>query len=95
MGLSGTHTGPGGGNPWRAGKDVSEQMMCEPTFEGCQEMVISVLVVVSLMSAFQVGLPSSQSDKHVWSSGGKTGLEIPICCSIWIVVYSSVLYTEF
>lgn len=54
-------------------------------------MVISALVVVSLMNAFQVGTPSGQSDKHVCSSEGKTGLEMPICCSIWIVVYSSVM----
>lgn len=91
MGLSGNHTGPGRGNPRRAGKDVSEQMMFKPTFEGCKEMVIPILVVVSLMNAFQVGMPSSQSDEHVWGSGGKTGFEISICCSIWIVVYSSVM----
>lgn len=57
MGLSGNHTGPGRGNPRRAGKDVSEQMMFQPTFEGCKEMVSPVLVVVSWMNAFKWGCP--------------------------------------
>lgn len=42
-----------------------------------------------LDECLQVGMPSGQSGKHVWGSGGKTGLEIPICCSIWVVVYYS------